>query len=335
MQNAGPMTLAVGKAGNGTFQPGALLQFWAQYAHQGGTEDLLLLRLRRAELKIKGELVPERVAYGLMIDAAKYPKFRAVDVTDEATGTTLEVTQPDGSDQSMLQDFNITFLTDYVDVSVGQFKIPVSLEGVSSSAKLLFPERSDVSRAFGDKRDIGIKLEKKLGDFVYYYAGIFNGTGLNAPEVDTDKNGGLRFEVYPIKPLTLGAVVFATLGARNGQTTDRVEADVRFDDAGWMVQAEYIRGWNGAGAGTARVQGHGFALGAGYTLGSFQPVLRGGLLDPDVQVENNAVTRLEAGLNYFIQGPEARLSLAGAFTDAQAGSVPSKAEVTLAVQASF
>jgi phosphate-selective porin len=68
-------------------------------------------------------------------------------------------------------------LSEYADVSLGQFKIPISWEGYQSSSKLLFPERALSSRAFGDQRDIGLRVEK-IGP-IYYYAGLFNGTGLN------------------------------------------------------------------------------------------------------------------------------------------------------------
>jgi phosphate-selective porin OprO and OprP len=327
-----PQALAVGK-GEGLFQPGALLQFWTTYSHQSETPDTFAFRLRRAELKIKGEIVPKRVSYNVMLDAAKYPKFRSVDVTDEVSGATIAVTQPDGSDQSMLQDFTITFLSDYADVSLGQFKIPVSLEGLTSSSKLLFPERADVARAFGDKRDLGIKVEKALGDHFYYYAGVFNGTGINTAEVDNDKNAGLRLELYPIKSLTIGLVGFATVGARDNRTTDRIEGDLRYDAGGFIAQAEYIRAWDANGGGAT--EGHGTYLALGYTLDKFQPVARVGFLDANVDTPDNSATKYEAGLNYFIQGQEARLALAAAFTDAEDADVPLKTDVTFAAQVSF
>ena len=72
-----------------------------------------------------------------------------------------------GASTSILQDVQLTYMTDYADISIGQFKIPVSLEGAGSASKLLFPERALISRAFGDKRDLGLKVEKKFEYFSY------------------------------------------------------------------------------------------------------------------------------------------------------------------------
>ena len=95
-----------------------------------------------------------------MIDPARVLEFR-----DRTLGEAT-VKQPVGP-VSMFQDFYVTYKTTYVEASVGQFKIPVSWEGYNSSSKLLFAERAPVSRAFGDKRDLGIRLAKKFERFGY------------------------------------------------------------------------------------------------------------------------------------------------------------------------
>ena len=47
-----------------------------------------------------------------------------------------------GGSSSILQDVELTYLSDYADVSIGQFKIPISYEGYNSASKLIFPERA-------------------------------------------------------------------------------------------------------------------------------------------------------------------------------------------------
>ena len=47
-----------------------------------------------------------------------------------------------------------------------------------TSATLLFPERNRVDREFGDRRDIGVKVEKKLENVFYYMLGFTHGKGL-------------------------------------------------------------------------------------------------------------------------------------------------------------
>lgn len=312
-----PDRLAVGEHG-GFFQPSMLLQFWGVARHPDD-ETATFFRLRRAEMRLKGEIAPGLVGFSLMIDPAKLVRFSRTDVpvTDfepaegepepESSGQ-VSVLQPGNDDSSILQDFYITFLSDYADVSLGQFKIPVSLEGYGSSSRILFPERSRVSRAFGDRRDIGVRIEKKLGDFFYYYAGIFSGAGQNRMDDDNEKDVGLRLEVYPVTGLTLGAVGYTTVGERDGTVRDRVEVDVRYDAHDVFAQAEYIYGQDGPEG--ARVESHGVYGAFGYTLlGRIQPIVRFGFLNP-VDSADDMLTFYEGGLNYYLRGREARLALA-------------------------
>jgi hypothetical protein len=341
-----PDRLSVGKLG-GFVQPGSLLQFWGVATHSDalpGTDTTF--RLRRAEFRIKGELAPKLVSYVLMLDVAKIPAFTAtpsnVNVVgpDGATIGTVPVPQPTlAADRSPLQDVAITFISEYADVSVGQFKIPVSLEALQSSSKLLFPERSRVSREFGDRRDIGIKVEKKIGDVFYYYAGLFNGQGPNALDADRRKDVGLRLEAYPIPGLTLGVLGYGTVGGRDLAVRDRLEADVRLEIANFIVQGEYIHGWTGAP--NRRFEGHGVVGAAGYTfLERFQPVARIGLLDtnlddlaPRTEAESGALRFFEVGFNYLLRGNDIKLGLAlGHFSQEHGADIT---EGTLLTQLNF
>jgi len=326
--------IEVGK-NEGFLQPSALLQFWGWYQNDG-EDTTTTFRLRRAELRVKGEIVPKVVGYNLMIDPAKL-LFRETEVdvvpadpTDPAPGS-VTVLQP-GSDQSILQDFFITFPSEYADVSVGQFKNPVSLEGYASSSKVIFPERSLVSRAYGDRRDIGLRVEKKIGDHFYYYAGLFNGSGQNRLDEDNEKDGALRLEVYPIEGVTVGAVGYATIGERDELHRDRLELDARYDANDILVQAEYIHGWDGLAAGD--IEGHGAYGVLGYTfIERIQPVVRVGFLNTNIDADDDAVTHYEACFNYYLRGQEARLALSVGAFDPEVGVT--RSEAILFAQVSF
>ena len=335
-----PKKLAVGT--EGLFQPGLLLQGWFFVQDQDETKSSF--RLRRAELSVKGEILPQRISYALMIDAAKVlePDDTVLVVknqdpapTDPANPEQVVVKQT-SSALSMLQDFFITFQSEWVDVSVGQFKTPVSLEGYSSSSKLLFPERARVSREFGDKRDLGIRLAKSF-EYVGFSAGIFNGAGLNRLDGDNDKDLALRLEAYPFKGLTLAGVVQATVGARDA-AKDRFEGDVRLELDGFFAQAEYIRA-SDKKAGADAVSAHGFYLALAYTFADmWQPTLRVGYLDTDTDKNVAAGSKdelfhFDVGLNLFLAKHEAKLQLAFAhvaFEDASALD-----ELVLATQVAF
>lgn len=325
-----PERLKVGKS-DGFFQPAALLQFWALYDH-AESDKRSTARLRRAEIRVKGEIAPKLVAYHIGIDAAKTLSFG----TDAAGG----LTPP--QDTSLLQDYFITFLSDYADVSLGQFKTQVSLEGFTSSSKTILPERSLVSRAYGDRRDVGLKVEKKLGDHFFYSAGLYNGTGQNRVDNNNEKDVSLRLEVYPVEGLTFGAAGAKTLGERDdGLARDRIEGDIRYDAHDFRAEAEYIRAWDGVDddeAGTTRVTGHGAYLALGYTfIDRIQPVLRVGFRNVNTDSgDDDVLQQYAAGINYLLRGNEVKLTLSGEYFDPEnASTEDGMLEILLAAQVSY
>jgi hypothetical protein len=319
----GPEKVAVGKAGQGFFLPGILAQGWFQL-ERGNDATTSTFRLRRAEISVKGEILPRHVGYALMIDPAKVREPGTVTVAGppDAMGnpTTVTVRQP-VSAISALQDFYITFLSEWIDVSVGQFKIPVSWEGYNSSAKIIMPERAPVSVLFGDKRDLGLRLAKTFPKWGYS-AGVFNGPGLNNTDTNNQKDAALRLEAYPIKGLTIAGVTYDSIGYRHrAGTKDRWEGDVRYEAGPYLVQAEYIRGRDVSKDDAAAVTGHGFYVAAGYTLeqvplplhGDLQPIVRVGYLDPDTAQDlpetagSDEQVHYDVGLNYYLRAHEAKL----------------------------
>ncbi|HVJ15702.1 MAG TPA: porin, partial [Polyangiaceae bacterium] len=341
---AAPEKLAVGK--EGLWQPGGLFQIWLLNQNQDD-DNVLSFRVRRAELRFKGEIVPKLVGYGLMADFAKILEFAEEDVDvdsgDPAVPSpgTVAVDQPRSNYYSPLQDVFITFMSEYADVSVGQYKIPVSWEGVNSSSKVLFPERSLVSRYYGDRRDVGLKAEKKLFDeHLYYYLGLFNGAGQNRfTDNDDQKDLALRLEGYPIKGVMVGAVGYMGLNERDvSNTKDRVEGDVRVELYNALLQAEYIHGWDGP-TDADRVEGHGFYVAGGYTfLDRIQPIVRVGYLDQNIDADaqgGDQTLSYEGGFNYYLRGQEARLAATVGFFDDKLEGEPTRTDVTLFAQMSF
>jgi hypothetical protein len=358
-------------AKTGFFQPSATLQMWALATHLDTDATATTkendwqstFRVRRAELKIKGEIIPKTFGYMVMFDAARLLDFqsKSADVKD-ADGMSVgsvSSSQPTsstgapsnlfaGGNTSILQDIALTWLNDYGDVSIGQFKIPVSLEGAGSASKLYFPERALVSRKYGDRRDIGIKVEKKF-DMFGYTLGLFNGQGQNNLDSNDQKDVALRAEVYPIKELTVAAVGYVAIGDRDlAGTKDRLEGDLKLDISNVLLQAEYIHGWDKPSDTAARLKGQGFYVTAGYTLfDALQPVVRIGSLDPDVDNDldtpgtagdpsgNDEYTSYEFGANYYFKQHDAKMQLAGSFFDPEAVNSKTRFDLILAAQISF
>lgn len=298
---------------DGFLKLSALLQGWIFLEHQNGlTQErntVSTVRIRRAELKLSGEILPKLVGYGVMIDPAKAFKWGSTEAPVVSNETTIgTVTVPRApTDNSILQDFYVTLLTDYAEVSLGQFKIPLSWEGYNSSSKLIMPERALVSKTYGDRRDLGVRVEKKF-DCFGYVAGVYNGDGLNRIDSNNQKDAALRLEVYPVEGLTFGAVGYVAVGEREDAdvlTKDRAEADLRLDLEGLLLQAEYLHGWD-MPAGADRTKGHGFYGALGYTLADLvQPVVRLGFLDKDrdeaATSSSDEVWSYEFGLNYYVK----------------------------------
>jgi Phosphate-selective porin O and P len=334
-------SLSVGKALGGTFQPSALLQFWVvasrQSVREPADETTFSFRLRRAELKMKGDIIPDTVRYQLMLDAARALEPNAVEVATPGDAGTVKVTGSSGA-LTILCDFFITFPTDFVDVSVGQYRIPIGYESYNSSSKLLFPERAPIERYYGDRRDIGVRLEKKIGRYLGYYAGIFNGSGQNKLDDDRAKDVALRLEVYPIEGLTLAGVGYTTLGKREGVTRDRVEADLRYEGYGALVLAEHIRGWDRKNQAPA-VRGQGTTIQLAYTiLDRLQPMARFGDIDPDMDKWGDHYWHYEGGLAWLIQSNEAKITLSVSGYDpthTDHRTNVAKTEAILSTQASF
>lgn len=352
-----PSQLTVAKTG--FFQPSANLQAWAYASHlqvdATPTESWTsTLRIRRAELKIKGEIVPKTFGYMVMFDPSRLLDFsnKTVSVagqmpTPETAGSVTVAQPPSGGATSILQDVALTYMNDYADVSVGQFKIPVSLEGAGSASKLLFPERSLVARKYGDRRDIGVKAEKKFDQFGYTL-GLYNGEGQNKLDSNDQKDLALRLEAYPIKELTLAVVGYTAMAERDEVgTKDRVEGDVKLEKNGVLLQAEYIRAWDvtGTAAKHKRIQGQGFYVVAGYTFfEKLQPLVRVGSLDPEIgedehgakAVDNNdETTSYEIGANYYFKSNDAKLQLAAGYFDPEQRSQHPRFDLTLAAQIAF
>ena len=343
-----PLATKLGIGKEGFWQPSATLQFWAFGANQGG-DTTTTLRIRRAELRVKGEIIPKTFGFNVMIDPARSLDNNRAALPVSGDPSPGSVTANNQGTITILQDFALTFMSEYADVSVGQFKIPVSYEGYNSASKLLFPERSVVSRRFGDQRDLGIKVEKKLGKQFYYQLAMFNGEGQNKLDSNAQKDAALRLEVYPIDGIMIGAVGYA--GVHNRTTTastkDRIEADFKLDMSNFVLQAEYIHGWDGPTA-VARKESAGVYATVGYTfMDKVQPLFRIGHFDSDVRADlpgsgtergssapfKDEMTSYELGLNYFIRGNDAKLQ--ASWSKFVFPQEKNRGEVILAAQAAF
>ncbi len=117
-------------------EPGGTFNLRSEFQENG-------FSIRRSEIKLAGSITDD-IEYEVMMD----PSIN--------TST---------SNPSILQDAAITWkLGSGLDLKVGQFKNLQTLEGLTSSGEILFAERAQLARQFGDKRDRGAAFSYSTGD---------------------------------------------------------------------------------------------------------------------------------------------------------------------------
>jgi len=135
--------------------------------------------IRRVEFKVAGNAT-DKVEYEIMIDPSINNNGNSANIT--------------------LQDFSVKYkLPANIEFKAGQFKNLQTLEGMTSSSELLFAERSQMARQFGDVRDRGIVGSIGFGDpksFTgRFHIGMFNGNGKNDLDTNAQKDIVARLEM--------------------------------------------------------------------------------------------------------------------------------------------
>lgn len=281
-----PLSLASGK-----FR----LSGYTQVRYQYFTDTLVNngLDVRRARINIAGS--PFRsFDYRIQIDFA--PTVRVLDVTAAYT------------------------LNSYLKITAGQQKIPFSLENILSSSAMESINRSQVVEALVNRsrdvisstgnnngRDIGVLLSgavktkaEEPRSIIEYWAGVFNGTGINKPDNNRQVDLSGRLLVYPIKQLSIGGSYYngsATYGIdmTEPKNRDRFGAELFFNTPRLTVRAEFIQGEDSA---TTR---HGYyGQVAGFIIPEkLQAVLKYDFYDSNPKKADDASTIYMAGLNWY------------------------------------
>lgn len=300
------------EAGFGKIKFSGLLQGWFAGGN-GGFNDTF--RIRRAEMKLTGVINP-KVKWTIMIDPAKALSLNNTNAT--VPGTQVLTNTSVNQAGRILQDAFITYSAyEKLNINAGQFRIPISLEGQLSSAKLETEERtlfvSDRNRGgnLGDIRDLGVMAFGSLNKKFDYQIGIFNGSGEN--QNDTDRNDQKavagRFVVKPVKDLQFG--VSGVWG--NGQRSDRPRRDrlggeFMFTNKALTLRSEVMTGKDGP----LNRLGY-YGLVAYQFSKTLEAVFRFDYFDPDTRLETNSANVAErdfvTGLNYYIDRNHFKLQI--------------------------
>ena len=182
--------------------------------------------------------------------------------------------------------------------TVGQFRVPYSLESLLSSTLLETTERSRIVNAA--KRDIGVQADWRIPDRVTLQASVVNGEGPNrGANPDNRMAYYVRALVTSVKGLDVG-------GAFEGYNDSTgIDGQAIYKGKRWTARAEYIqehnrrtdihtRGW--------------YALAAyGAVPRRVQLVGRVEQFDPNDRVATDRSTGYLVGAQYFMKGDDFKL----------------------------
>lgn len=246
--------------------------------------------IRRARLDLKGSVTPY-FTYRVQADLSDKPKL--IDAYGEIK------------------------LADYFMITAGQFKIPFSLENLTSSNKLEMIDRSQAVEALvargkdviGNQngRDIGIQVSGtfiKVNNVpvVEYRLGVFNGSGINVADTANEiKDVAFRLVFIPVTGLSIGGGYYSGFDKAikpdvNGlsQARNRLGVELSYVKARFSLKGEYIKGKDG------KTDRAGWYAQAGYFVIPVKLQVLGKYdnYDPSTSVADNITVNYVIGANY-------------------------------------
>ena len=209
---------------------------------------------------------------------------------------------------------------EYLNVNVGQSKTPYCYDNYYSPFTLLAVSRTQIDNALSNRendlygnnqgRDIGIWLtgkysigkDEKRRPIIDYTLGVYNGSGMNIADNNSDKDFGGYLRVSPVKDLWLGGAFYngtdAILLANPDSTADRkrVEAMLSYKIKRFLIEGEYLAGKDN------ELERNGYYATLSYVVipDKFQVLVRLDNYDKDANKDLNAVNKyILAGSWYF------------------------------------
>ncbi len=288
-----------------------LIQTW----YSAGTGTKNTFRIRRAEMKFTGQVLP-KVKWTLMIDPSKALSLNTTLATVGGTPVINSVS-PNQSSRILQEAFITLNYIKNVNIDIGQYKVPLSQEALQSSSALDTVERalflSDRSRGGGlaDNRDFGVQFSGPLGKNVNYQIGVFNGTGETQNISDTNQQKAVvgRFLFRPtfVKGLQIGASgAWSSSDRITNPKRDRVGGELVYSNSKFKFKTEVMGGMDGD---THRL---GYYTHFGYKITpKFEAIFRIDGFDPDRRRETNSgnVSEIDyvGGFNYYVTDHNVKL----------------------------
>ncbi|MBN1252613.1 MAG: hypothetical protein JXR51_04435 [Bacteroidales bacterium] len=222
------------------------------------------------------------------------------------------------TDAGLLLDGFITYKRfKNLKMSLGQFKSPVSLEQNTPCQALHTIERSKVvNELAGPDRDIGFMIFGGDDSTLFKYSlAITNDYKRNVKDENNQKSIKGRVVVQPLDFLKFGgSFSYGITGPLEDNTKTRYGAELQLKFSNFLVQAEYLMAddtgdyTTGGGCDGTPIEFHtggvsrsGYFVQAMYmTSFNFQPVIKFESYDADTSIDDNNITTITFGANYFV-----------------------------------
>jgi phosphate-selective porin OprO/OprP len=249
-----------------------------EYIHpQAGIDEF---RIRRARLSLGGEIL-KKVNYKIQVETMQNP---------------------------VLLDIQIeTRFVEQAALRFGQFKVPFSLENLTSSASLdtinrsqtverLCPGRDSKNKG----RDIGIAVSGRFY-VLEYTLGIFNGAGINKSDDNSSKDVAGRLLFFPLDSLSLGVAHYeGKYGPSSGGAQfnkKRTGLELYFSKDRVTLKGEFILGKDG------QVEKDGWYVQGGFNFlsGKIQGIFKYDSLDLNRGASGDRSDVITLGVTWFLE----------------------------------
>lgn len=221
------------------------------------------------------------------------------------------------SDNFLLDGFISYTRYDWLKVTFGQFKSPISLEQNTPCQSLHTIYRSKVvNELAGPQRDMGLMLFGGNADSKFhYYASLMNDYAKGFQDENNNKSFKGRITYSPLAFLQVGgSFAQGITGAKYDNKKTRIGGELQVKHNNFLLQGEYIWGddtgdyTTGGGCDgtpiefhTGGVKRHGYFAHVMYmTSINLQPVFKFEGYDSDLSIDSNTETIMTFGLNYFL-----------------------------------
>ncbi len=133
-------------------------------------------------------------------------------------------------------------------VSIGQQRMPFSIDAHRNPAEQYFANRSFIAKQVGDMRDVGVlasyTFNKKSTDraLATLSAGLFNGASITTQSAawHSDWNYSARLQLFPLEGLAIVPSVQHTAIAERAVHYTSLDCGVYYERAGWHAEVEYL-----------------------------------------------------------------------------------------------